>query len=153
MIRHHENSRTIVNQLSRSDTGWIRRLLAAAVVMVLVGPWALGVDLRRRTVDGGGEMFSSNGVFQLSGTIGQPDARSLTGGPFSVHGGFWFSSPEADCDADGGVNLGDFPLLNTCLVGPFGGFEVTECQCYDLDGDKDVDLADMSLFAAAFDGG
>src|SRR5581483_513489 len=42
------------------------------------------------TVDGGGGT-STGGVYSASGTIGQPDAAPapMTGGSFSVTGGFW----------------------------------------------------------------
>ena len=44
------------------------------------------------TIDGGGGS-SSGGTFNVRGTIGQPDAGSpvapLTGGTFSLVGGFW----------------------------------------------------------------
>ena len=40
------------------------------------------------TVDGGGGT-STGGVYSLSGTIGQPDAGTLTGGNFVLDGGFW----------------------------------------------------------------
>lgn len=42
------------------------------------------------TIDGGGGT-STGGVFSLSGTIGQPDANAqpMTGGNFSLVGGFW----------------------------------------------------------------
>ena len=40
------------------------------------------------TVDGGGGT-STGGVFSVSGTIGQPDAGKMSGGNFSVDGGFW----------------------------------------------------------------
>jgi hypothetical protein len=40
------------------------------------------------TVDGGGGT-STGGVFSLSGTIGQPDASSSSGGAYTVKGGFW----------------------------------------------------------------
>lgn len=41
-----------------------------------------------RTVDGGGG-GSTGGIFMLSGTAGQPDAGSLTGGVYTLIGGFW----------------------------------------------------------------
>jgi hypothetical protein len=38
----------------------------------------------------GGGGVSSNGGFQISGTIGQPDAGpAMSGGGFSITGGFW----------------------------------------------------------------
>ena len=40
------------------------------------------------TIDGGGGA-SSGGSYVLSGTIGQPDAGRLTGGPYVLDGGFW----------------------------------------------------------------
>src|SRR5688572_12034638 len=40
------------------------------------------------TIDGGGGS-SSGGSYTLSGTIGQPDAGTLTGGNYILQGGFW----------------------------------------------------------------
>src|SRR3989440_3769813 len=40
------------------------------------------------TIDGGGGT-STGGVFSVSGTIGQPDAGHMSGGNFSIDGGFW----------------------------------------------------------------
>jgi hypothetical protein len=40
------------------------------------------------TIDGGGGT-SSGGGYTLSGTIGQPDAGTLTGGNYVLDGGFW----------------------------------------------------------------
>lgn len=40
------------------------------------------------TIDGGGGT-STGGVFTVSGTIGQPDAGAMSGGPFTLQGGFW----------------------------------------------------------------
>ena len=40
------------------------------------------------TIDGGGGV-SSGGGYTLSGTIGQPDAATLSGGGYTLIGGFW----------------------------------------------------------------
>lgn len=40
------------------------------------------------TIDGGGGT-STGGVYTVSGTIGQPDAGHMSGGNFSIDGGFW----------------------------------------------------------------
>jgi hypothetical protein len=40
------------------------------------------------TVDNGGGT-SQGGVYILNGTIGQPDAGSLSGGIYTLKGGFW----------------------------------------------------------------
>jgi hypothetical protein len=40
------------------------------------------------TIDGGGGT-STGGVYSVSGTIGQPDAGKMSGGNYSIDGGFW----------------------------------------------------------------
>jgi hypothetical protein len=40
------------------------------------------------TIDGGGGM-GTGGVYSVSGTIGQPDAGRMSGGNYSIDGGFW----------------------------------------------------------------
>jgi len=40
------------------------------------------------TIDGGGGT-STGGVYSVSGTIGQPDAGHMSGGNFTLDGGFW----------------------------------------------------------------
>jgi hypothetical protein len=59
---------------------WVGRSLAAGS--------AQGLSLTWWTVDGGGGQ-SSGGTFAVSGTAGQPDAGTLTGGDFTLTGGFW----------------------------------------------------------------
>ena len=60
--------------------------LSAAVALAQSG----GVyDLSWSSVDGGGYTFSSGGDYTLGGTIGQPDAGLLSGGNYSLSGGFW----------------------------------------------------------------
>ena len=46
-------------------------------------------DLSWSTVDGGGHTFSTGGDYSLGGTIGQPDPGLLTGGVYTLGGGFW----------------------------------------------------------------
>lgn len=40
------------------------------------------------TIDGGGGT-STGGVYAVTGTIGQPDAGRMSGGNYSIDGGFW----------------------------------------------------------------
>lgn len=40
------------------------------------------------TLDGGGGQ-SSGGVYTVTGTIGQPDAATSSGGQYTLEGGFW----------------------------------------------------------------
>ena len=48
-----------------------------------------GYDLSWSSVDGGGYTFSAGGNYALGGTIGQPDAGLLSGGSYTLGGGFW----------------------------------------------------------------
>ena len=49
------------------------------------------------TIDGGGAMRSRGSYFELSGSIGQPDAGVMTNGDFELTGGLWFRLPVSDC--------------------------------------------------------
>jgi hypothetical protein len=40
------------------------------------------------TIDGGGGA-STGGVYTVTGTIGQPDAGTMSGGNYTLQGGFW----------------------------------------------------------------
>jgi hypothetical protein len=59
---------------------------SATVVYAQVGG---GFDLSWNTIDGGGGTFSTGGAYSLGGTLGQPDAGSLSSGQFTLNGGFW----------------------------------------------------------------
>ncbi len=77
------------------------RILLALVILILIALTASqtfapasaqsggGYDLTWNTMDGGGGMFSIGGTYQLGGTIGQPDAGTLSGGAYTLRGGFW----------------------------------------------------------------
>lgn len=58
--------------------------LTAGVVLAQNG----GYELNWWTIDGGG-VTSQGGEYALSGTIGQPDAGTVSGGGYRVTGGFW----------------------------------------------------------------
>ncbi len=60
-------------------------LVAVSLASAQTGEW----DLTWSTIDGGSATSSSGDRFALSGTIGQPDAGSLSGGVYTLHGGFW----------------------------------------------------------------
>ena len=70
-----------------------------------------GYDLSWWTIDGAGITFAAGGAFDLGGTAGQPDASSaLTGGAFSLTGGFWFTPcilSNGDVDGNGCVDDAD----------------------------------------------
>ena len=107
------------------------------------------------SIDSGGIMFSDDGQpggFELSGSIGQPDAGVLTGAGFQLTGGFWFEQPPGDCNATGIADLFDHGDFTDCLTGPDGGLPMPDCNCFDVDNDNDADLLDFAALQVGFGG-
>ncbi len=72
----------------------VRKLQATTLLLMLLTATgtAQDYDIDWWTIDGGGEMFSDGGDWQLSGTLGQWDgseSQALTGGQWTLTGGFW----------------------------------------------------------------
>ena len=126
--------------------------LGTVVLIGVVGTSGQEFELARHTMDGGGVLSSTGSDFELSGTIGQPDAGMMSGGEFELSGGFWFPLAPSDCNEDGCVNLYDYDALESCLAGPGGGLLMSECNCFDLDADNDVDLTDAARLQEEFTG-
>ncbi len=104
------------------------------------------------TIDGGGEMWTTGGDFELSGTIGQHDAGTLmTGGDFALAGGFWPGAAEepfcfGDLDGDGEIGLSDLAQL----LAHYGTTSGATYEDGDLDGDGDVDLSDLAALLGVY---
>lgn len=105
------------------------------------------------TIDGGGGT-STGGNFVLQGTIGQPDAGVMSGGQFTLTGGFWALPVQtgptcpacaADFDEDGGVTPADVGAF-------FVAFEAGEV-CGDVDLDGGITPADIEAFFFVFEAG
>ena len=128
----------------------------ASLLIISVGVAVADYDLSWYTFDGGGEMWSAGGGWELSGTIGQPDAGlGMTGGDFELTGGFWaVAIPPplpGNCDGDNDVDIADFEALAPCLLGPGNGLG-PDCDCFDLDKDGSVSLTDFAVFQCHFTG-
>ncbi len=67
-------------------------LTGAGILAAPEGP-AAPFSIPWWTVDGGGGT-SLGGGFAVSGTIGQPDAGTLSGGSYTIRGGFWSFNTE-----------------------------------------------------------
>ena len=131
---------------------WISTCVGALVFAAqgFSGPPEL--ELSRLAIDGGGVMHSTGGEFELSGTIGQPDAGAMSGGEFELTGGFWFESPPTDCNDDGIVSLLDHETFTACLSGPDGGIDASPCPCFDVNDDGDITLSDYAQLQDGFTG-
>jgi hypothetical protein len=72
-------------------------LAGAAVLLCLGGAPLYGAtyEINWYTVDGGGGA-SAGGGYTLTGTVGQPDAGTMSGGNFSLQGGFWSGAGELE---------------------------------------------------------
>ena len=140
----------------------VRFKMNHVVSIMIVGAFSLATqrahaqayDIPWHTVDGGGET-SSGGGFELSGTIGQPDAgpamTTMTGGGFELTGGFWAGAGDAPCNlADQAPPFGVLDLADiTAFVSAFTG----QNPAGDLDGNGLFDLADITIFVNAFTSG
>ncbi|RME38808.1 MAG: hypothetical protein D6788_06715 [Planctomycetota bacterium] len=130
-----------------------------AVAAIGLGFWPLyggppsggGFEITRSTIDGGGILRSTGGAFELSGTIAQADAGTLTGGAFTLYGGFWFPLGPGNCNEDETADLFDYDVFETCITGPSAA-ATPDCACFDLDRDGDVDLDDFAAFQGGFEG-
>ena len=141
----------------------MRRYIAVSVLLVVLLLIALPVaakagafDLSWNTVDGGGATFSSGGGYQLGGTIGQPDAGGLSGGVYTLEGGFWggVGAPVAVVPIPGDVtgdNLVDGDDLKA-VVRAFGTNPNSPNwnPLVDLDEDNLVGILDLVLVVLYF---
>src|ERR1700716_2104483 len=69
------------------------RLIASGALLLLLSlvvssAQAQSYSIDWFTIDGGGGT-STGGVYSVSGTIGQPDAGHMSGGNYTLDGGFW----------------------------------------------------------------
>lgn len=62
-------------------------------------------DIHWYTIDGGGISTSTGGDFSLSGTIGQPDAGTLSNDTFTLDGGFWPGMTAGGGDCNGSETI------------------------------------------------
>ncbi len=72
-------------------------LIILTFLFLLAAPAVLAqssYDLPWWTVDGGGGSSSGEG-YNLSGSIGQAEAGTLSGGSYTLSGGFWFGQGAA----------------------------------------------------------
>ncbi len=121
--------------------------MAGTAALAPSGP---SFDLSWHTVDGGGST-STGGGFELTGTVGQPDAGVvMTGGSFELIGGFWAGPAPipcpADANGDGFVNVLDLIDLLLC----FGQPAIPGCVGEDINLDGTVNVLDLIDLLLAF---
>ena len=128
------------------------RVWIALLLVFSAAAFANDFNLDWYTIDGGGEMWTTGGDFELSGTVGQPDASSaMTGGELELVGGFWAGAAEepfcfGDLDGDNDVDLADLAQL----LAHYGETSGMTYEDGDLDGDGDVDLSDLAALLSVY---
>ena len=122
-------------------------------VAAAVGPSpGTSFNVPRHTFSPGEASTSSGGEYEIVGAIGWIDSEApMSGGEFSVSGGFLFQVSPGDCDADAGVTLHDHDAYVACLGGP--NQTVAEgCPCFDADRNGHIDLLDFATLQREFSG-
>ncbi len=121
------NSKTVIRQVAI--------LLLAACVVVALPVWGranAGYELSRQTISARAE--SSGGEYELVVKVGAADMVKMSGGEYEMVVSLELSPPLGD------VTLKTFADFAVQWLGTEGSFTA------DLDGDNDVDLADLSMF-------
>jgi len=131
--------------MNRTAKPTIQVILVFSIASVAV---ALGqnYEIDWHTIDGGGEMWSTGGDYELGGTIGQSDANELVmaGGTYALTGGFWAVPPcwcLADINNDGLRNGEDVQAFVDCMIATGAN-----CVCADVETDGDLDMDDVATF-------
>jgi hypothetical protein len=87
-LSHSFPNRLLKQQSFKLETGWKPVLLCLAFLLCQSAS-AQNYSIDWYKIAGGGGT-STEGTYQVSGTIGQPDAGGpMTGGNYSLTGGFW----------------------------------------------------------------
>jgi hypothetical protein len=135
------------------------RTLSTAAIFLLAAPaLAQTFDLSWHSIDCGGGTSTGGGAggFELSGAIGQHDASSLSGGPFTLTGGFWSGSATPqhcypNCD-----NSTTTPILNvadfSCFLTRFAAGD-PYANCDNSTTPPTLNVADFSCFLQQFAAG
>jgi hypothetical protein len=125
-------------------------IIASAATLLLATVAHAQYAITWSSVDGGGNMFTSGGVYTLGSTIGQPDAGPLLAAAgTSMTGGFWVVAstlPPPPCPADfnhsGAVSVQD---IFDFLAAYFGSDPAAD---FNLSGQ--VSVQDIFDFLAAY---
>ena len=116
---------------------------------------ALGGDpqyeLIRSTVSSTDATVGMADGYELRGHVGHLHSAEPGGDGYTLNSGYFHSLAPTDCDADGSVSLLDYGDLAMCLDGPASSL-ATGCDCFDVNRNGAVELADFAMSQVAFAG-
>jgi hypothetical protein len=119
------------------------------------GPDGPGFDLNWFTVDGGGATYLTGGSFQLGATAGQPDAGLMSGGGFTLGGGFWYGAQGEPCYANCD-NSTSSPLLTAndfqCFLNAYAN-NSAYANCDNSTGNPALTANDFQCFVNSYAAG
>lgn len=87
---------------------WISSGVCATLLISIGTPTLAQFEVTRSTIDGGGGS-SGGGEFQVSGTVGQPDAGTLSGGDYQLTGGFWGTAVDSTIPTETPTEITETP--------------------------------------------
>ena len=114
-------------------------LIIFSLVLTFSGAFA-DYSISWYTIDGGGGT-SSGGSYQLTGTIGQPDAGYHDEAPYELLGGFWVGGPLCIVNLEDFAQFAAYWLEVSCDAGN------NYCGGANLDGENGVNIDDLTLLA------
>ena len=118
-----------------------KQLIIIYVLGIFVSVAFADYSISWYTIDGGGGT-SSGGPYQMTGTIGQPDAGYHDEAPYELLGGFWVGGPLCI------VNLEHFATFAAhWLDGPCNE-DNNWCGGVDLNQLNDVTVEDLKILAS-----
>lgn len=110
-----------------------------------------GYEIERSINSGGHDLTATGNGFELRGVIEVAHNANPTGNGFDLISGFWFPIAPTDCDEDGTVSLMDYGAFEFCLTGPDAPLD-GGCECFDINHNGAIELADFAVSQRAFSG-
>ncbi len=123
-------------------------IIATTGVVAMTAKSGSDFDISWFSIDSGGGS-SDREIWEVTGTMGQPDAGApLSGGPWTVTGGFSMEIAEGDgefrrgdCNGDGMIDIADGIFILIQLFGQPLTPSFCEDAC-DINGDRMEDISD-----------
>ena len=112
---------------------------AVLIMLLMISTASAQYELSWYTIDGGGGT-SSGGSYELTGTIGQPDAAWSSGGDYELLGGFWPGGPLCFVDFESYARFAEWWLEPDCNK------DNNWCGGADLNQLDGVNWVDFKLF-------
>ncbi len=84
----HETANTVESGARRDGLALLAVAIALVVVSIVSAQAGVGYDLTWSALEGGGGVSAGSG-YSLGGAVGRPDAGQMSGGVYSLIGGFW----------------------------------------------------------------